>query len=192
MIVNAFYSLSKVIMRILIAVLPVELVVRLFWLMPGRLVVDVLKWYGAEIGDNVKIMLPILFHNFEDQSRKPFQHLHIGANSFVGRDCFLDLMGEICLKDNVTMAMGVTLITHMNVGNSSVRAYFPTYVKDITIQSGAYIGARAMIIAPVEIGAGALIGAGSLVLKKVPAKSVFAGVPARKLRDLDEDKSEKS
>jgi acetyltransferase-like isoleucine patch superfamily enzyme len=184
MLVNILYWMGKKTSSILVALLPVELIIRLFWFMPGRLVVDILKLYGAEIGENVKIMLPIIFHNFNDHSQKPFQNLHIGYNSFLGRDCFLDLMGEINIEDNVTIAMGVTIVTHMDVGYSTVRQYFPNYAKAITIQPGAYIGARATIIAPVEIGSGALIGAGSLVIKNVPSKSVFAGVPAKKIRNL--------
>lgn len=165
--------------------LPVEYVNRLFWFMPGRLVIDILRWYGADIGENVKIMPPILFHNFQDKSDKPFQNLHIGSNSFLGRNCFLDLMGNIHIENNVTIAMGVTLITHMNVGNSSAREYFPDYAKDITIRQGAYVGAKATIIAPAEIGDGALVGAGSLVLDDVPSMMIAVGVPSKPIRKLD-------
>jgi acetyltransferase-like isoleucine patch superfamily enzyme len=189
-IVNSVYWIGKLFFRILVILLPVEFIVRLFWFMPGRLVIDILKWYGAEIGENVQIMLPIIFHNFEDRAQKPFQRLQIGANSFLGRDCFLDLMGNIIIHDNVTIAMGVTLITHMNVGNSSVREHFPNLINDLIIQQGAYIGARATIIAPAEIGSGALVGAGSLVIKNVIPQCVYAGVPAKKIRSLVDGNSE--
>jgi acetyltransferase-like isoleucine patch superfamily enzyme len=184
MIVNLVYLVAKLIFRILIWVLPVEFINRLFWLMPGRLVVDILKWYGADIQENVKIMPPILFHNFKDRFDKPFENLHIGANSFIGRDCFLDLIGKIVLEENITLAMGVTLVTHMNVGNSSIKEQFPTYIKDIVVRRDAYIGARVTVIAPVEIGSGALIGAGSLVIHDIPSHTLSAGVPAKTIRSL--------
>jgi acetyltransferase-like isoleucine patch superfamily enzyme len=184
--IDQLYWILKAVFRFAIFLLPVELVNRLFYFLPGRLVVDILKWYGADIAGNVKIMPPILFHNFQEKSRKPFQNLSIGADSFLGRDCFVDLIGKIFIENNVTIAMGVTMVTHMNVGNSSVREQFPTCINDITIQQGSYIGARATIIAPVNIGAGALIGAGSLVLHDVPPRSICAGVPAKVIRSLDE------
>jgi len=184
--VDAAYWVEKVIFRILLKLLPVEFVNRLFWFMPGRLVIDILRWYGADIGENVKIMPPILFHNFQDKSDKPFENLHVGANSFIGRDCFLDLMGKVILEDNVTLAMGITLVTHMNVGNSSIKGQFPTYVKDIIVRNASYIGARVTVIAPVEIGSGALIGAGSLVIHDAPSHTLSAGVPAVVIRSLDE------
>lgn len=185
MIVDAVYWIEKLIFRILLKLLPVEFINRLFWFMPGRLVVDILRWYRADISEGVKIMPPILFHNFQDKSDKPFENLCIGAHSFIGRDCFLDLIGKIVLEDNVTLAMGVTLITHMNVGNSSIKKQFPTYIKDIVVRRNTYIGARTTVIAPVEIGSGALIGAGSLIIHDVPSNTLNAGVPAKTIHSLE-------
>jgi len=185
MIINFIYWVGRLTFRFLILLLPVEVINRLFGFMPGRLVIDILKWYGADIGENVKIMPPILFHNFQDQAQKPFQNLHIGRNSFLGRDCFIDLIGKVVIEENVTMAMGVMLVTHMNIGNSSGSEQHPAYVQDITIKQGVYIGARTTIIAPVTIDSGALIGASSLVIHDVPPHSVSAGVPAKVIRDLE-------
>lgn len=184
--IDIFYYLTKPFIWFLSNILPVELINRLFWIMPGRLVIDILRWKGAKIGKNTKIMPPILFHNFQDKSSKPFQNLAIGDNCFLGRDCFIDLIGKINIEDNVTLAMGVMLITHLNVGNSYVKYQYPTVVENIIIRQGAYIGARATIIAPVEIGLGSLIGAGSLVLADIPPCSIGVGVPAKKIRNINE------
>ncbi len=51
----------------------------------------------------------------------------------------------------------------------------------VTIREGAAIGARAVCVAPVEIGRWATIAAGSVVTKDVPAFALMAGVPARRL-----------
>ena len=44
---------------------------------------------------------------------------------------------------------------------------------------GSYIGSDTMLVAPVELGDGAITGAGSVVTHDVPAGGVVYGVPAR-------------
>ena len=51
----------------------------------------------------------------------------------------------------------------------------------VTIEDGASIGARAVCVAPVTIGAWATVAAGAVVTKDVPAYALVAGVPARRL-----------
>jgi acetyltransferase-like isoleucine patch superfamily enzyme len=56
-------------------------------------------------------------------------------------------------------------------------------VRGGVVRKGARIGANSTILPGVEIGADALVGAGSVVRKKVPARSVWAGNPAIELKD---------
>ncbi|WP_298744459.1 acyltransferase [uncultured Microbacterium sp.] len=51
----------------------------------------------------------------------------------------------------------------------------------VTVERGASIGARAVCIAPVHIGAWALVAAGAVVTKDVPAHALVVGVPARRI-----------
>lgn len=51
----------------------------------------------------------------------------------------------------------------------------------VIVRDGASIGARAVCIAPVTIGAWALVAAGAVVTKDVPAHALVAGVPARRI-----------
>lgn len=51
----------------------------------------------------------------------------------------------------------------------------------VTVRRGASIGARAVCVAPVTIGAWALVAAGSVVVKDVPDFALVAGGPARRL-----------
>lgn len=50
--------------------------------------------------------------------------------------------------------------------------------KDVVIESGCWIGTRAIILKGVTIGRGSIIGAGAVVTKDVPPYSVYVGVPS--------------
>ena len=51
----------------------------------------------------------------------------------------------------------------------------------VTIGQGASIGARAVCVAPVTVGAWATVAAGAVVTKDVPAHALVVGVPARRV-----------
>jgi acetyltransferase-like isoleucine patch superfamily enzyme len=46
-----------------------------------------------------------------------------------------------------------------------------------------WIGARAIVLRGVTIGDGAVVGAGAVVTRDIPPREVWAGVPARRLRE---------
>jgi len=51
----------------------------------------------------------------------------------------------------------------------------------VTIGTGAAIGARAVCVAPVTIGAWATVAAGAVVTRDVPDHALVAGVPAKQI-----------
>lgn len=51
----------------------------------------------------------------------------------------------------------------------------------VTIGTGASIGARAVCVAPVTIGAWATVAAGAVVTRDVPDHALVVGVPARRI-----------
>jgi sugar O-acyltransferase (sialic acid O-acetyltransferase NeuD family) len=53
----------------------------------------------------------------------------------------------------------------------------------VTIEPGAYVGSGALVREGLVIGAGAVVGMGAVVTRSVPAGEVWAGVPARCVRE---------
>lgn len=51
----------------------------------------------------------------------------------------------------------------------------------VTIGQGASVGARAVCIAPLDIGPWAMVAAGSVVSRDVPAHALVVGVPAKQI-----------
>jgi len=54
---------------------------------------------------------------------------------------------------------------------------------DILIGEDVWIGSQVVILPSVRIGSGSVVGAGAVVTKDIPAGEIWAGVPARKIRD---------
>ena len=51
----------------------------------------------------------------------------------------------------------------------------------VTVRTGASIGARAVCVAPVTVGAWALVAAGAVVIGDVPDHALMVGTPARRI-----------
>jgi acetyltransferase-like isoleucine patch superfamily enzyme len=58
------------------------------------------------------------------------------------------------------------------------------HFKGLILRKGGRIGANATILPGKEIGEDALVGAGSVVTKNLPPGKVYAGVPAKELKDV--------
>ena len=110
--------------------------------------------------------------------------LHIGNNVTILRGVTLDYSGGLDIEDNVTISFDTYVLSHMHdIANPLKRSGKPIPKKTI-IGNGAWLGARCTILGGVTIGAGAVVGAGSLVTKDIPCNQVWAGVPAKMIREL--------
>ncbi len=58
------------------------------------------------------------------------------------------------------------------------------------IERGCLIGIGAIVLNGVTVGAESIIGAGSVVTKDVPPRSLFVGVPAKKIKDVSATQAE--
>jgi len=86
----------------------------------------------------------------------------------------------IVIEDDVTITTMCVVISHdlsrkYNEGKE--------IVGKVHIRKGAFIGMNTVIMPGVTIGEGAVVAAGSVVTKDVEPKTVYGGVPAKKIRD---------
>lgn len=95
------------------------------------------------------------------------------------------------LKDNVTISANVFFLTH-DAASRLFRSGIPGSSKfgnrfgRILVNENCFIGAGAIILPDIEIGPNCIIGAGSVVTRNVPPNTIYAGNPARMVRNLDE------
>ncbi|MBM4402092.1 MAG: acyltransferase [Candidatus Cloacimonetes bacterium] len=141
-----------------------------------------LRIFGAKIGKDV-VVDKIDFTNLH---KKGLRGLKVGSECFVGRGVFFDLTQSIVLEDKVTLAPGVMILTHLNVGyqNHPLIKYFPKSSSEVVIKKGTFVGARSIILAGATIGEESFIGAGALVAKQIPSRVLAAGIPAQIIREI--------
>lgn len=160
LIAGAYYLLFSTIMW-----LPFECVRRV-WL------IITLKHTGKKIFvmKNVEFMSP--------------QRISIGDNSVVNKGTLLDGRGTLTIGKNVDIAREVIIWTCTHDVNHPKHS---THCSPVTVEDHVWIGCRAIIMPGVKIGRGAVIGAGSVVTKDVPPKTIVAGVPAKIIRERENE-----
>lgn len=93
------------------------------------------------------------------------------------------------IGNSVRITKGVNFITHdggvwvlRNIGIAKDADIF----RRIRIGNNVHIGINAIIMPGVTIGDNVIVAVGAVVTKDVPSNSVVAGVPAKKLKTLDD------
>lgn len=115
---------------------------------------------------------------------KPASRLTIGADCFINDDCRFDVSAPIEVGDDVYLGHEVAVLAATHVLGGPHRRAGAVAGKPIRIERGAWVGARATILAGVTIGAGSVVAAGAVVSSSVPPHTMVGGVPARAIREL--------
>ena len=127
--------------------------------------------YGCEIGDNTFI--------------GPF--VEIQKNVKIGKNCKIQSHSFICelviIGDNVVVAHGVMFINDLFSSGSPANGDKSLWGKTL-IGNNVSIGSNATIL-PVTICDNVVIGAGAVVTKDINNAGIYAGNPAKKIRELN-------
>lgn len=127
--------------------------------------------------------------------------LEIGKNFYIGRDSFIET--DCIIGDNVIFGNSVAIVGkydhhYQQIGTpirlaSAIRdkSYNWKGLNLITkIGNDVWVGYGSIIIQGVQINDGAIIAAGSVVTSNVEAYSIYAGVPAKKIRNRFENEAD--
>ncbi|MBN3582427.1 acyltransferase [Algoriphagus aestuarii] len=102
-------------------------------------------------------------------------------NVTIGRYSKLDFSGGIEIHENSLLSENVNIQTHdhgLNPKNSPI-------AKSLVIGKNVWIGMNSLILSNCfSIGENSIIGAGSIVTGDIPPNSIYAGNPAKFIRNL--------
>lgn len=124
----------------------------------------------VEIGDNAVIMMGAV--------------INIGA--VIGDGTMID-MGAI-LGGRATVGKNC----HIGAGTVLAGVIEPPSADPVIIEDDVLIGANAVVLEGIKVGKGAVVAAGAIVVDDVAPYTVVAGVPARKIKDIDEKTKSKT
>jgi maltose O-acetyltransferase len=146
-----------------------------FW--PNRVRVELLRRWGVQIAPGAEIGPSCHFSS-------PGVVL---GECFLNREVHLDANGTatITIAEGCEIGPGVMLMTsHHEFGPASRRAGAPG-PRSIVIERGCWLGARVLVLPGVTVGAGCVLAAGTVANRDCEPHGLYAGVPARRIRDLE-------
>lgn len=117
------------------------------------------------------------------------EQVKIGSNSMIGTGVTIDgdsvIGSKVSIQTNVYIPWrtriedNVFLGPHCILTNDKYTMRTPYELQGPIIRKGASIGAGAVILPSIEVGAESVVGAGAVVTKDVTPKTIVFGVPAK-------------
>lgn len=104
-------------------------------------------------------------------------------------------IGEASMIDMGAVLGGRALVgKHCHIGAGVVLAGViePASAEPVRIDDDVLVGANAVVIEGVHVGKGAVVAAGAVVTKDVEPYTVVAGMPAKKIKDVNQQTIDKT
>jgi acetyltransferase-like isoleucine patch superfamily enzyme len=158
---------------------------------------------GMQIGKNVRIGTlncqwpnrinlgegTILEDSVVFKITKPFNEenrIIIGKRVFIGMGCEFNCNTKITVGDDCLIASNTTFVdTGHEISKGSKINTQPCIVGEIILEEDVWVGTNCIILKGVTIGKGSIVGAGSLVNRSIPEYQIWAGSPARFIRNRE-------
>jgi maltose O-acetyltransferase len=108
----------------------------------------------------------------------------IGDHTMINHGCHFDTRAHIEIGPATAIASEVMLCTSTHDIGPEHKRWGDYRAAPITVGAGAWLGVRAVVLPGVTIGEGAVVAAGAVVTRDLEPNGVYAGIPAKRIRDL--------
>ena len=133
------------------------------WQVSSRLRIAVLRLFGARIGHGV-IFRP------RTRVRFPWK-LSIGDRSWIGEGVWMHNQDRLTIGHDVVISQDTFLTT----GSHALRRDMALLTRPITIDDGAWVTARCIVLGGVTVGRSAVVTPGTVVRVDVPPNAMWDG-----------------
>jgi putative colanic acid biosynthesis acetyltransferase WcaF len=146
-------------------------ILRSFFIPSSRFKVYLLRLFGAEIGNHVRIKTGV-------RVKFPWR-LKVGDHVWIGEDVWIDNLAEVKIGCHVCISQDVYLCT----GNHDwSHPNFVLRTTPIQIENGVWLGARSIVGPGVTVGPGAVLSLGCVTTKSLAAMTIYASGPLKPIK----------
>ena len=132
----------------------------------------VLRSFGASIGKGVVVKPNV-------NVKYPWR-LKVGDYTWIGENVWIDNLTEVTIGSNCCLSQGSFILT----GNHDYsKTTFDLMVKSVTMEDGAWLGAKAVLCPGVTMHSHSVLAVGSVANSSLEAYTIYQGVPAVKVRE---------
>ncbi|HTE11338.1 MAG TPA: WcaF family extracellular polysaccharide biosynthesis acetyltransferase [Chitinophagaceae bacterium] len=129
--------------------------------------VALLKSFGASVGVGLLVKPGV-------NIKYPWK-LFIGDHCWIGEEVWIDNLSDITMGNSVTLSQGAMLLTG---SHDHTKEKFDFISFPITLEEGAWIGAKAVVFGGVVVGSHSILGINSVAEKKMDPYLIYKGNPA--------------
>ncbi|WP_373307233.1 acyltransferase [Demequina activiva] len=112
------------------------------------------------------------------------RQVRIGVGAFINEGVYVDSQASVTIGERVRIADHVRLLTSTHRPGDREQRAGPLTAAPLTIGHGAWIGSGATVLPGADIATGCVVAAGAVVTEPTADDGLYAGVPARRIRDL--------
>lgn len=131
----------------------------------------VLRWFGAQIGYGVIIKPRV-------NVKYPW-YLTVGNHVWIGENVWIDNLARVTIGSHVCISQDAYLLTGNHDYNDPT---FALITREIVLDDGVWVAARAIVCPGVRMGPGAILAVGSVLSKDAQSNWIYRGNPAERVR----------
>lgn len=115
------------------------------------------------------------------------KNIHVGEDFVANYNVTILDIAPVNIGDYVMIGPNTLITTVGHPLSPKGRRGHLAQAKPVNIGNDVWIGGNAVILQGVNIGNNVVVAAGAVVTKDIPNNCVVAGVPAKKIKDLEND-----
>lgn len=135
------------------------------------------KPFLRSCGNNFQVALNVKLENLKKIS--------VGDNVYIGYGSWLNGHSKgIILEDNVMLGPYVTIVANNHTNECGSFRFGKGEGETIIVDRNVWLASKVSVISGSYIGKDSLIAANSVVVKDVYSNSLYAGIPAKKIKEF--------